>query len=194
MPGGSGPEPPVISGGRKRPARRRRVVLAVLLLTMAAGLALLAGLWPRLVTAAREVDLMRRGLGRQATQPVRRPAVPGETPLVLSSVQIARRITPDGKPLDPTKTLSTQDRNVYVFFEYEGAPEGAALSSDWFLDGRYQAVTMRPVPLPAGEGHGHLQLCLAEAEKLPAGAYRVDLVFGDTVAGHAEFTVETGGP
>ena len=190
MPRRAESESPTVKGGPPGPARRRRLLWVIAALTLAAGLAVWLILWPRLENAAREVEAMRSGLERQPGPPVRKPAMPGEAPLVLSGLQVARGIRADGKPLHPTKVLPIEDRDIYVFFEYAGAPEGASLTSDWYLNGRYQEVSTRPVPLPAGEGHGHLQLTVEESQKLPAGAYRVDVVYDDSVLGCVAFSVE----
>jgi hypothetical protein len=97
----------------------------------------------------------------------------------------------DGKPREPLQSPSTDDREAYVFFRYEGAPEGATLTSDWYLDGKYQDIRTVAVALPAGEGRGHLALRLAPGATFPAGAYRVDVVYANTVVGSAEFTVSS---
>ena len=182
-----GPGMLVGDGGGGR--RRRRLLAAVGVIGACSVIALMVSLAPRWRRAARDVEVMRRGLQRHSTAPARTRPTPGKTPIVISSVVVARGITPDGQPQDPTDGLSARDRAVYIFFQYSGARDGASLTSDWFVNGRYQPIRALPVPLPAGDGHGHLELHLDRSHRLPAGAYRVDLVLGNTLVGSADFTV-----
>jgi hypothetical protein len=168
-------------------------VWAVAVLAIAAAavliLAVRPAVWPKWTKAARDVELMRRDLQHRSAPPRRRPATAGGTPVVLSDIEVARGLSPDGRPRDVTQTVSPDDRVVYVVFEYTGAPEGASLTSDWYLNGRYQALKTVPIRLPAGEGRGHVELRLDDASGFPAGAYRVDLILDDTVVGTTKFTV-----
>ncbi len=171
---------------------RRRVAIGAALAAIAVGAVLVAGYygWPRLRKAAHQVEWMRRRIQSRTTPPVRKKVVAGRTGIRLSSILVACDISPEGRPLHPTSVVPATACTIYIFFDYSGARKGDTVTSDWFLNGRYQPVKTVPVELPPGEGHGHLQLKLSKGETLPAGRYRVDLIFEDAVVGSVDFTVD----
>lgn len=175
------------TGQRIRANSRRRVLIVAALAVLVAGV---VWNWVRLRKAVRQVDWLRRHINLRTAAPFRRRSRPGKNGIVVSSIRVASDISPEGRPLHCTSALPAKSRAVYIFFDYSGARKGDTLTTDWFLDGRYQHVTTVPVELPPDEGHGQLQLKLDEGEALPAGHYRVDLIVNDTVVGSVEFTVE----
>ena len=53
----------------------------------------------------------------------------------ITEITMAKNLTPDGRPVDPTNTFTTDTKDLYLSFKISGYPVGTKIEADWIYVG-----------------------------------------------------------
>jgi hypothetical protein len=115
---------------------------------------------------------------------------PTRTPITndkyLSLHAISNAIDAQGQPISATAEFTRGVPTVYIFFDYNDAPQGALVHQTWFLNGgsvHFDSTTWNRA------GDGTTYISWSPARGFDSGLYEVRVLLGDTRQFSANFMV-----
>jgi len=117
------------------------------------------------------------------------PVVGVETPspdATFGEINLARGVTDDNKPKDPSTVFPAGISQLYAFFDYENLSDGVLWTQAWYREGKEIGSESN---LWEWGSYGTAWIFLKPVGGYPRGGYEVRLYIGDELKQTATFTV-----